>query len=89
MRLSQNIVKGETSWWLGPAEVPVDRFTRYLIRDLRVVISADNGWAVLNAKPFCHRWLLRRVRNHPIQLTYDISFGDGWQKFTVPVAVAV
>lgn len=89
MKVTQRMVFGDGAYYLDAASIPVDRFTRLLIRDCTVTISIDTGWAVLNAKPLCHRWLLHRMQKHPIQLHYEISTGNGWQEFNVPVAVAV
>lgn len=89
MKVNPQVVFGNGAYYLNAASIPVDRFTRLLIRDCTVIISIDTGWACLNAKPFCHRWLLHRIRKRPLQLAYEISTGNGFQKFNVPVAVAV
>lgn len=89
VRLTQQALFGNGVYHLSAASLPVDKFTRLLIRDAVVVIDIDTGWAVVNARPLCHRWLLHRIRKHPLQLSYGINTGNGWEQHQVPVSVAV
>lgn len=77
-----------TEHFITPSYLPVDRFTRRLVRDVVVRIGPDRSWAIIRSRRFC-KWLLYwRIKRHPVQLNYELYTGSGgWTKHSVIPAV--
>lgn len=90
MRFRGEMVTGLQRTYLGQAVLRTSRFTRWLVKDCQVRVSAATTRAVLIPRKGCRRLLLRQLRRHPLQFSHEIYLADddlGWRTRSVPVTV--